>query len=432
MPDSFALQSRIGFLMDGIADTDLMSAVYEHDALGVRVRVPYHVSADDVRSRWWSPGIMFADDPDRSKYSYDPPSELDYYDSEGAVGLVGCRGVPAKQRFSGGKPAVGVGIIRASYAVEGAGLAENYVKLNGLRSDIDGLAYWLGYSALTSTFSFKKDGTGGSMTTTAEPVDDMKLGRSLNLRAVARASSSGQQTPEVTYRSEVFLQTFTKTSTSWDDHLTIHFGVRNLLRIAAWKPLSFQSHAAASTKEAFVLKEVEQQPWYPVRTARTSISEAIWAARDRFLFTYADIGRVGVGRWLKLASRYARGIDPLIHLLDLEGATIDAHVMQLGVALEAVGYQALIDAGQTPAVANAMNVKGRIDLLIAEVGNAVTFSTTTFAQDLADSYNSVKHANRAPVAPAKKLEHYRRGVQLLRAWIGLRLGVKEAVIRDRW
>jgi hypothetical protein len=122
----------------------------------------------------------------------------------------------------------------------------------------------------------------------------------------------------------------------------------------------------------------------------------------------------------------------LIRLLDLEGATIDAHVMQLGIAVEAIGYQALIDSGKTAASANSTSVKSRVDFLVAEVGNAITFNTTTFAQDFADSYNSVKHANRTPVALSTKLEHYRQGVQLLRAWIGLRLGLKKAVLKGRW
>ena len=323
-------------------------------------------------------------------------------------------------------------MIRASFAVEGAGLAKHYLKPNGLRSEIDGLAYWLGYSALRSTVTFKKDGSGGAMTTTATPVDDVVLVRALNLKAMPRATSSGQQTPEVTYRSQVFLQTFAKAPSEWSDHLTLHFGVRDLLRIAAWKPLNFQSHEAASTKETFTLRAVEQQPWYPVRTAMTSMSEATWTVSDRFLFNYADIGRVGVGRWLKLAKQYTRGVDPLVRLLDLEGATVDAHMMQLGIAMEAIGYQALIDSGRTPASANSTSVKSRVDFLVAEVGNAITFSTTTFAQGFADSYNSVKHANRMPVAPATKAEHYRQGVQLLRAWIGLRLGLKKAVLRGRW
>lgn len=430
MPETPLDHSRIGFLVDGIADTDLMSAVYEYDSLGVRVQVPFHLD-DDVRGRWWSSGIVYADDPSRTKHSYSPPSELDYYDSVGSVGLVGCHSAPSTQRYGGGKPSVGLGMIRAAYAIEGAYSSKNYVKPNGLRSEIDGFASWLGFSALTSTVTFKKDGTNRSITTTAAPVEDMKLGRSLNLRAVARGSSSGQRTPLVTYRNEVLLQTFVNTPTSWDDHLAIHVGVRNLLRIAAWKPLNFESHAAACKKESVVIGDTDRQSWCPVRTVKTSLSPGTWTARDRFLFTYSDIGRTGITRWLKLAKQYSRGIDPLVRLLDLEGATIDAHMMQLGVAVEAIGYQALIDSGKTPTAANTTSVKGRIDFLIAEAGASVSFDTTTFAQDLADSYNSVKHANRTSVAPATKVEHYHQGAQLLRVWIGLRLRAKKAVLRDR-
>lgn len=432
MPNLATDRHRIGFLVDGDPDTDLMTALFEYDNLGVRIRVPYHVGSDDPRGRWWSQGILFADDPARTKYSYTPPSELDYYDSKGTVGLIGCQSGPSTRRFGGMGPDAGVGMIRASFAVEGAGLAKHYLKPNGLRSEIDGLAYWLGYSALRSTVTVRRGGSSGEMTTTAAAVDDMALGRALNLRAVARATSSGQQTPEVTYRSQVFLQTFAKAPSEWSDHLALHFGLRNLLRIAAWKPLNFQSHLAASTNETFDLGGVEQQPWYQVRTAATSMSEATWTVSDRFLFNYSDIDRVGVGRWLRLTRQYSRGIDPLVRLLDLEGATVDAHMMQLGIAMEAIGYQALIDSGQAPASANSTSVKSRVDFIVAEVGDAITFSTTSFAQDFADSYNSVKHANRAPVAPATKLQQYRQGVQLLRAWIGLRLGLKKAVLRGRW
>ena len=72
----------------------------------------------------------------------------------------------------------------------------------------------------------------------------------------------------------------------------------------------------------------------------------------KFLFYFTDIGTRGITRWLRLVTSYERGLSPFVGLLDLEGATIDALVSQLGIALEAVGYQALIEAGRTPTAAN--------------------------------------------------------------------------------
>lgn len=423
--------TRIGFLIDGDPNTELMTALYEHDDLGVRLKVPFLVN-EDIRGRWWGHGTMYADDPDRTKYSYTPPEELDYFDNKGPVGLIGCRSGSAQQKFGGVSPDAGVGVMNATFAVEGARAAAHYVKLNGLRSEIDGLGQWLGYSAVKSFVKWPKDGSARELSTTASPVEDVPLGPGLNLKAVAHAVTSGQRSPEVTYRSKVFLETFTKANREWGDHLTPHFGVRDLLRVAAWQPINFVSHQAACTKETVPVNGKDLQTWREVRTIATSRSEPSWKVSDRFLFTCADIGKTGLNRWLKLAKAYHRGIDPLIRLLDLEGATIDAHVMQLGIAMEAIGYHALIDSGKSPGAANGTAVEKRIEFLLGEVAGAISFTNATFAKDFADSYNSVKHANRAMIPPAKKLEDYRNGVELLRAWAALKLGVKKNVLRQRW
>jgi hypothetical protein len=73
-----------------------------------------------------------------------PPTELDYFDEQGPVGLIGYR--PAgggTTRFGGMVAASGVGMLTADYTVDKAFRASNYVKINGLRSKIDGLSQWL-------------------------------------------------------------------------------------------------------------------------------------------------------------------------------------------------------------------------------------------------------------------------------------------------
>lgn len=423
--------TRIGFLVDGNPDADLLSALYEYDELGVRVKVPYLTDVDD-RSRWWSQGVMFMDDVDRTEYDYSPPTEFDYYDSEGSVALIGCRSGRGNQRFGRNTPATGVGVINARYAVEGARAAAHYLKPNGFRSEMDGLGHWLGYSALSSIVKYKKDDDQSlEISTTAKQVEATSLARSMNLSAVARAIGSGHQTPDVTYRSRVFLQTLMKSGRDWDEHLALHKSIRSLLRIAAWKPINFQSHEVASLKETVTIKGEEKQTWSKVRTAVTGIAPLSWSTADRFLFTHSDIGRPGLGKWLKLVNDYSRGIDPLVRLLDLEGATIDAHMSQIGIAVEAIGYQSLIDSGRTPAAANSVAVKARVTHLLNEVAGSHAFDTT-FAQEFTDSYNSVKHANRPVVSPQTKSDHYREGVRLLRAWVAVKIGMPASLVATRW
>lgn len=418
--------NRIGFLADGDPGTDLMSATYEYDETGVRLDIPFQSHADP-RSRWW-PRSMHMDDLDRTKYSYAPPAELNYFDAQGRVGLIGCESGPSNHNMGLG---VGRGTVRARYSVEKAHDAANYVRLNGLRSEIDGFAHWLAFSAHQTTIKFSPDGRDKEITTTMKPVDDLPLGRRLNLKAVAIGTAPGTWSPEVAYRSTVFLETSTKSSKSWEEHLQTHIAIRNLLRVAAWRPINFQAHRALSLLETVDVKGKTLRQWRDVRTATTGIADGVWASKDKFLFYFTDIGTRGITRWLRLVTSYERGLSPFVGLLDLEGATIDALVSQLGIALEAVGYQALIEAGRTPTAANNAAVAKRIDCLLAEVSGNLSFNDNTFGQDFADSYNSVKHANRALVGPIVKLEHFRQGVELLRVWIALRLGVTPATLKAR-
>lgn len=201
--------------------------------------------------------------------------------------------------------------------------------------------------------------------------------------------------------------------------------------MAAWQPLNFQSHRVASIKEAVEINCTEHTQWREVRTASTEIALGPWKNNDRFLFYFSGIGTRGVSRWLKLVSEYDRGITPLVKLLDLEGATVDAALSQLGISLEAVGYQSLIESGKTPGQANRVIVEKRIDHLLGEVSGCLPFAHATFGKDFADSYNSVKHANRMPVSPDVKRAHFRQGVELLRVWVALRPSVKPSTLKSR-
>ncbi|WP_286957346.1 MULTISPECIES: HEPN domain-containing protein [Arsenicicoccus] len=419
--------TRIGFLADGDPGTEMMSALYEYDTTGVRLHVPF-LSKEDPRSRWWSHGVLHGDDPDRTKYRYQPPSELDYADDRGTVALLGCVSGRANTAVFRG---VGRGTVRACYAVEGARSAAHYKVLNGFRSEIDGLGHWLGLSAHETIVKVPKDGGGLEITTTLKSVDALPLARRMNLRGVVSGTGPGAWSPDVAYTSRVFIETFTKSPAAWRSHVDLHSCIRNLVRVAAWKPINFQAHLAAN-----VLEDVERDgeachQWREVRTATTGIAEGVWIPKaDRFLFRFSDIGARGVSRWLQLATRYSRGIVPFVGLLDLEGATVDAFISQLGIALEAVGYEALTESGKSESSANKTNVSMRIDHLLSEVAGDLSFSTVAFGRDFADSYNSVKHANRPTVAPDVKVEHLQQGVELLRVWIARRIGVRSVTLAE--
>src|SRR5699024_2274206 len=95
-------------------------------------------------SRWFDgTGVRYGDDPDRTKYTYDPPTELLFTDPRGPVGFFHCRNL-GKRSVMGG---TAEGRIRVGFAVLGARSLE-HGQPHPLRTYIPGMAKWIGLTSL--------------------------------------------------------------------------------------------------------------------------------------------------------------------------------------------------------------------------------------------------------------------------------------------
>lgn len=434
MAEAAPSPSRVGYLnLKGDFSELLPATLDEQERGGVLLRIPYLV--DNFPERWfWSDLGQYIGSDGKPIPPEAPPTELDYFDNKGAVGLVGCRSAAGGSILFGGVSAsAGVGELAASFAVEKAIHAANYAKINGFRSEIDGLGHWLNLWAHRTTMTLPQHGTPASVTTTIDIPPDLRLARKLNLCATVRGTGPGSLQPEVRYTSTALLQTYTTRERGWVEHLQVHRAIRDLLRIAIWKPVAFRGHEVTSDKEKFPSKS-DAQPlsrWCDVKTAVTGVGPAVWGSNERPLFVFAHIQSEGIRKWLTFADENSRGLGPFLRLLDIREGTIDEHMAQLGIALEAFGYRAFLDAGASESRADKKSMEQRVRKITSEVSGCVPGIPAAFAKDLADGYNAVKHANRPVPDPADLFTHYRLGVKIVRAWIALRLGVPERVITDR-
>ncbi|WP_147391543.1 ApeA N-terminal domain 1-containing protein [Galactobacter valiniphilus] len=434
MAEAAASRSRVGHLRLKDDYSELLPATLdEHARGGVLLRVPYLLG--NSPERWfWSDLGQYIGENGKVLPPEQPPTELDYFDNKGTVGLVGCRSAGGGSFSIGGFAAAsGVGELVANFAVEKAAHARNYAKINGFRSEIDGLGNWLDLWAHRTMMTFPKDGTPMSVTTTMEVPPDLRLAGRLNLRATVRGTAPSWQESEVRYTSRTLLQTYTTSERDWAEHLQVHRAMRDLLRIAIWKPVAFLGHEVTSDKEKTAIKSdtEPQSRWCEVKTAATGMGPAVWGKSERPLFVFADIKSAGVRKWLKFGEENRRGLRPFLRLLDIREGTIDEHMAQLGIALEAFGYQAFIDSGTSAVRADKKTLEQRVRKIVQQVASCLPATPVTFAKDLADGYNAVKHANRPEPDPADLVANYRLGVKVVRAWIALNLGAAEAVITER-
>ena len=105
---------RLGWLIDGNPETPEAAVMLQDTGSVIELRIPLQgvFGEEGPYGRWWSSCTMYADDPERTKYSYTPPRVMLFYDDRGAVALVGCRAGGAHRSLGDG-----YGIIVANYAV---------------------------------------------------------------------------------------------------------------------------------------------------------------------------------------------------------------------------------------------------------------------------------------------------------------------------
>ena len=147
----------------------------------------------------------------------------------------------------------------------------------------------------------------------------------------------------------VQLQTTVRHPASLENHCEQHVAVSELLLISAWKRFGFSRLLVDRDDDP---ETVSDDRWAEMITHRLH-KPVDRIHNPHFMFTFHDIGTVGVHRWRKMRTQYERAIQPFIGIADQENAFWRTRMVQSGIALEALGYQLAIDAG-----GNALNSWG--------------------------------------------------------------------------
>ena len=379
-------------------------------------------SGDDHEyARWFTDYAIWADDLDKSKYSYSPPRILWFQDIAGTVTLVDCRTAGYTSNFRAGR-----GRIRPDRTVFG-GETSDYAKINAMRSYIPGISQWLQLRSMKAEPLFE-NGRLQSLSVELAAPEPVKLHRRLNLcaRPTFRFQPhASQDTSEIIER--ILLETDVSSARQWSDHEHMHLALRELISVAAWKQHNLTELSVQHAEDPDrVLSGTAVGPrWAPAVLNRLK-KFPYDGAKDskRFLFTFDDIGARGVGRWFQLREKYARGLNPILHTLGQRDVAVEIQVAQTGIGLDGVGYQLALDEGKSTNSANGERHKSRLLRVYRDVPVQMPFPEEPWATDAADAYNAVEHANHAMPSYETYVETRRMSQLLIRIWIANRLGMR--------
>ncbi len=414
-------------MVDGLPDTPLVACKLERDDRRVELTIPLQDEVSGVYEYWFSHGTMYADDPGRTKRRYEPPVTVGFHDVHGSVGLVGSR--VSGSRKSWGGTGIGEGRIVFDYTILGASSGSAFEVINGLRSEVEGLGTWIGLRSMEAEQKFNDAGRLDSVSLLLQSPPAIPVARKRNTAFQPNWRYGPGPGPDQTTISErMHVRTQVNAAVGWDQHFEVHFPVRDLLRVAAWRRLQFVSHEAMSRADPVRTLDgvAHGDQWLPVITFRTGIvaeaSPGKLSATD-FLFGFGDVGSIGVGRWIELKHRFERGLTPLVSLLDLEGASLEAHLAQVGIGFESLGYELLLASGMSRGQADKQSWEDRMRAVTSVTSSSLPFSEDDFVDLLRRSYRAVKHADKARPDEMEMFLAYRQAIQVFRAWVAIRLGM---------
>lgn len=419
-------EARLGWLIDGSEETPNVSTMLQRNDHGLVLTVPW-VEEESPYERWFGSGLHWGDDPNRTRFRYEPPEMLWFVSPTGSVGLVDCYDLGHRSRI----PGTGEGNIGIRMAVHGAEVGEDYRRINGMQSTVPGLGLWLGQHSFDRAAERDADGWLSALNLSWKREAPIRLSRKLNL-ALLRGFEFEDVVPgdQSLLEDRFRVQTLVVEPRPWMDHLELHLAIRDLVAMASWSPFDLRHPTVTRDSD-------------PTRTLDGKAHGRQWLGSDvfayssggtletkpRFLFDFADIGPAGIDRWLKVRKRHLRTVQPLMFSLRQSGVPLETHLMQLGAAVEALGYDLALDDGVSRNRAEKEPFIVRARRILEALGEGLPGGIAEWPDDLRRTYRDVKHAEH-PLPSAEEAFHLLQTTRLLlRMWLAKRLGVGMQTLR---
>ena len=426
---------RIGWMIDGDPTTPEIAVMLERTDEAIQLTIPTKgmFERDDPYGRWFSSGVEYGDDPDRTRFRYTPPTSLLFNDHRGHVSLIGCRQAAA----SFGSNGAGFGRVVAEYAVLGGRSWADLEKVNGVRTEIPGLAEWTGISSRTAEVKTDNASRTLEYTITMRSPAAQPLARNKNLTLQPSWRSSAPAPGTIATHDVVQIATTSKRPEAWDSLLAPHRAVQDLLSLSAWRQFGFSQIEVGvaerpSRHETRAEGDKRITVWSEVVTHRLRLADAA-PANPRFLFDFADIGAPGVQRWLRLRAKYERALLPVIGIIDERGLFVETRVAQTGIAIEALGFQLASDGAN----GSSLNSRGQItytgamEAILADMPVVPVPDVEAWKDRSRLSHMGVKHADNPTPDIVTLANAYRENALVLRYWVAARLGCAADTLRRR-
>lgn len=315
--------------------------------------------------------------------SVEVPPILQFVDHQGHLTLAECREVGSSLSLNG----VGSQRIRALLVVHSGGPAFAYDDVNIMQSEVDGLAEWSGVTSVTRTLQFEEGKGLTGATVKAASVPDVVLGGELQATLTAGFSIPGKSSGNVhTVTDILHLRTESPKPIGWREHQVRHRMMQDLMYLVYGRPCRMTAKWVAHEDDHFAGREegsVQRKIYVPSFGQGSADVDLLDRDKHRPLFRHAVVDPSALERWRDDFDHWSRPTWIAVGMLFQSGMTIEVLVLQIGVALEALGYAIWDRAGRPkPVKGDAPNYLAHLESIVAEV--AIEHELCSAPTDLQD------------------------------------------------
>lgn len=323
----------------------------------------------------------------------------------------------------------------------------SFHSIHGLRSEIVGLPSWLTPNVFSAEYELNEKSRLERVTFTAQRQQSIHISSASGL-SVAPYFEFSHDSANGTHhiRETVQVESLLPIALEWSFHVRLHRALQDLVSLAFWHPCNLISDAALRFDDGMVTLDGQfhGSDWRDAKLAdfgRRMVNQLLpMLPKDRQpLFYFNDIGSEGVSKWFEEYEALSQAMWVLSASLFRQGGTVEVQLLQIGTALEALGYELACRSGRL--------VRGRRDSTFTFTQALTTIAAATdctldsvtkshqssdaWAASFNSAYKGVKHADNAFPDALEAYQRAEEGALLARLWLARHLGVNRTILESR-
>ena len=331
--------------------------------------------------------------------------------------------------------------LRYSRAVQSGSNGIDWAEVNGMTSEVDGLATWTKRVPATTKLQFDESHSRiDSVSVIAKNLDSLSLGGPLDLRLETSYTHNPKpKNGQFAISTALLVRTHTADLVEWSSHRQTHRMIQDLMCLVYGRPCFSRLVSAMREDDQEIELTDHRRMWrdsYEPGFGRAIAESASREDSQRPLFYMDEADELRIAKWLTEYSYWARPTWIAMTALFDSDLPAESILLQVAVALEALGY-AIAKRADPSAV-----VKDTYEQLLRRIFNELgylpaavvgpTASANEWCKSFNAAYKGVKHADNPLTDALHAYERGREGLRLIRCWLAAELGVSSEIVTTRF